>query len=164
MTSARDRTIADDAGADFALRCRASGCPRPWSVNLGTKLCSAHALCQSAKEWPRVTERLLEEESERALYGPPAAPESRSVTLGEALAALRRVREGHLFKRQVPKDWARRLEEAEKAGRPLSAYQRAAWRQAFGHQLLDAARRGEPVPSPAITEALQATGDLPVSA
>jgi hypothetical protein len=161
MTSARDRAIADDAGADFALRCRAYGCPRQWSVNFGTKLCSAHALAIDPREWPRITAALLADEADRARFGPPpAAHERPSMTKAEGLAALALVREGHLFARQLPRDWAHRLEQAERDGRPLSARQRSAWRQACGHQILDAAQRGEPVPRGAITEALEATGDI----
>ncbi len=163
VSTARDRAIADDAGAEFALRCRAHGCPMLWSVNFGTKLCSAHARCISPTEWPRVTEQLLEAETERAYYGaPPAAPAPAPLTREEAVAQWAEVREGRLFARQAPKDWARRLKALEEGGRPLSAYQRAAWRAAFGHEVLDAARAGASVPRGAITEALQATGDLPM--
>ena len=162
MTTPRDRAIAEDAGAEFALRCRARGCPMLWSVNFGTKLCSAHALAIDPRDWPRITEQLLAEETDRARFGPPPAPPAPPpVSRGEALETLAQVRDGKLFARTLPRDWAHRLEEAERAGRPLSAWQRACWRQACGHQILDAAARGEPVPRQAIAEALQATGDIP---
>jgi hypothetical protein len=162
MSTARDRAIADEAGAEFALRCRAHGCPMLWSVNFGRKLCSAHALATDPRDWPRVTEALLAEETDRARYGPPPAPNGpEPMDRPHAIEALAQVRDGRLFARTLPRDWAHRLEEAERAGRPLSAWQRTCWRQACGHQILDAAARGEPVPRQAIAEALQATGDLP---
>jgi hypothetical protein len=161
MTTARDQRLADEAGLEFALRCRARGCPCPWSVNFGTKLCSPHALCTSPNEWPLVTQRLLDDETDRARLGPPPVEARPSIPRGEALAALADIRSGRLFARHGAKAWARRLEAIEAAGGSLSTFQRQSWRQALGHVVLDAARDGAPVPRAGITDALQATGDLP---
>jgi hypothetical protein len=161
MTTARDQRIADEVGLEASLRCKARGCPCPWSVNFGTKLCSAHALCSSPSEWPFVTQHLLEDETERARFGPHAFTEPEPVTRAEAFAALEEVRTARLFARQGARGWALKLQAAEAAGQSLSAYQRQAWRTALAHRTLDAAVRGAPVPPSRITDALQTTGDLP---
>jgi hypothetical protein len=160
MPTSRDQRIADDVGLEQSLRCQARGCPYAWSVNFGAKLCSSHALCKSPREWPFVTQQLLDEQTERALH-PSRPSEGPTVTREDAVAALAEVRAGQLFKREGPKAWARRLQAAEGLGRPLSSFQRAAWRQALAHATLDLAARGEAIPRARITDALQATGDLP---
>jgi len=161
VTTARDQRIADEVGVEFALRCKARGCPCAWSVNFGTKLCSAHALCTSPNEWPFVTQHLLEDETERARLGPQPAESPAPVTRDEALAALAAIRSGRLFARDGTRGWAKRLEAIEAAGGSLSTFQRQAWRQALGHVVLNAVREGAPVPRAGIVDALQATGDLP---
>jgi hypothetical protein len=158
--SNRDQRIADDVGLEQSLRCKARGCPCPWSVNFGVKLCSAHALCKSPSEWPFVTQQLLDDETEQALHPRSTRPEP-TATREEAVAALAEIRAGRLFKADPAKAWARRLEEAEASGKSLSRFQRDCWRKALGHVVLDAARDGAAVPARGITDALQATGDLP---
>jgi hypothetical protein len=173
VTSSRDRRIADDAGAEFALRCRARGCPCAWSIDLGEhrKLCSAHALCASPAQWPLVTEQLVAEETERARGEWNTSPaESAGLTQAAAVAILKELRGGQLFRRSPTKAWAHALRDAERAGRSLSSFQRRAWRAALGegalgsvaaHYLLDQAAAGASVEPAAIAEALRTTGDLP---
>jgi hypothetical protein len=161
MTTARDQRIADEVGLEASLRCKARGCPCAWSVNFGTKLCSAHALCTNPSEWPFVTQHLLEDETERARLGPPSEHPMEPLSREEGLTALGQIRDGHLFARQSARGWAVALQCAEAAGKSLSTYQRQAWRTALAHRTLDAAVRGAPVPPSRITDALQTTGDLP---
>jgi hypothetical protein len=167
MTTARDRRLADDVVLEQALRCRAQGCPHPWAVTFGGKLCSAHALCKSPREWPIVTARLLAEETDRALQvalEPDRFDPAPAMDRAKGVAALRQIREGVLFERGDPKGWARRLSNSEARGRSLSPFQRAAWREALGaHAVLDQVARGANVPEQTITSALQHTGDLPTA-
>jgi hypothetical protein len=169
-----DRAVADDAGLEFALRCRAHGCPCAWSVDFGAarKLCSAHAhAAETPGQWRSITERLLVDEAERARSGSPPAPmHHRPADRAAALAALAEIRAGRLFKRAPGKAWAYRLMEAEHAGRSLSSFQRQAWREALGdatlgsaaaHAILDQAAVGVPVAADVIAEALETTGDIP---
>lgn len=126
--SFRDNRIADESTDERTLMCRASGCPHRWSVNFEVPLCSAHSRCTSPQEWPRVTQALLDAEADRAM-NPPQKPAERYATKEEGLAALEKLRQ---MGRGDPRRWAKVLKRREERGRPLSAFQRAAWREALG--------------------------------
>ena len=103
--------------------CKAKGCPNRWAVDMGSRLCSAHAWSQP-HQWPRITEEQYQKPS------PEPKPASRVYTLEEKMKALQDLRD--LFKQpQDMKAWAHKLKAREKAGERLTSQQREAWRTAL---------------------------------
>ena len=131
---ARDRRIADDVSTDDAsarlLMCAAVGCPNVWTVSNG-RLCSAHAW-SDPHAWPRITQEQIDAQTERALRNtidsqqPAPAP----LSLAQKAALIRRLR-GLFAAPRDPLGWADALRNRERDGEPLSAVQRAAWREAL---------------------------------
>jgi hypothetical protein len=133
MSYSRDKRIADEAAPANPPGCRAAGCPLPWSTDFGgAPLCTYHGRCSSAHEWPRVTQQLLDIETERALNGPRSPKPQRYATRADGVAALQKLRQ---MGRGDPKLWARRLQWREENGRTLTRFQREAWRIALGVSL-----------------------------
>jgi hypothetical protein len=129
MSFSRDQRIADETVQATPPGCRAQGCPLPWSCDVGgLPLCTYHARCKNSHEWPSITQRLCDLETERALRGPRPKPQ-RYATRADGVAALAKLR--HMG-RGDPKLWAKRLEWRESKGRALTLFQRCAWREALG--------------------------------
>ena len=106
--------------------CIAKGCPNRWAVDMGSRLCSAHAWSQP-HQWPRITEEQYQKPS------PEAKPAPRVYTLEEKMKALQDLR--NLLKQpQDMKAWAHKLKAREKAGERLTSQQREAWRTALRGQ------------------------------
>lgn len=103
--------------------CNAHGCPNRWAVDMGSRLCSAHAWSQP-HQWPKITEDQYRKPSK------PLPPTQRVYTLDEKIKALQDLR----FTLKQPQDmkaWAQRLKACEQAGEPLTSTQREAWRTAL---------------------------------
>jgi hypothetical protein len=106
--------------------CKAKGCPNPWSVDMGSKLCSAHAWSQP-HQWPRITEEQYQKPS------PEPKPAQRVYRLNEKMKVLQDLR--NLFNQpQDMKAWAHKLKAREKSGERLTSQQREAWRIALKGQ------------------------------
>lgn len=140
MSTARDRRVADDFARDQALMCQASGCPCVWTVDAGKGvLCGAHAW-SAQQDWPRITQRLLDDETDRAVYAaapkPPAPHVDKAAVLAKFRAFTRAMATGK-FDRH-PKQWALDLESREQRGEQLSPIQRRFWREALGRPATDA--------------------------
>lgn len=135
-TSKRDERVADDAANDRLLACTASGCPRRWSCNFGSRLCSAHDAAPPDR-WPEVTQSLLDADADTARFGAKPAPAPRVATREEGRAALARLRRPPREGRDLA--WAQRLEQREARGDDLTDFQRSAWRAALHGPIVGAA-------------------------
>lgn len=104
---------------DQGLRCFANGCPLRWTVQSGKGrgLCSVHAGA-APEAWPALTERLIAGED----LGP--GHDCLAHDVAEQLGAVPK----------GPLAWAHRLRILEEAGRPITLWQRKAWREALGTQ------------------------------
>jgi hypothetical protein len=119
---ARDQKIADEVmpPVDRALMCAAHGCPLRWSVSGDRgRACSRHYWAEP-REWPRITQWILDAEADRARYGAaaraeadPVAPEVRKASV----AALHAFVDHHAAD---PLAWARELQRRHRAGERLS--------------------------------------------
>lgn len=124
-----DKNEIDD-GFD-KLMCQAHGCPNAWCVDMGSKLCSAHAW-SDPRSWPEITDRLqvakLTKKPQKIVD---AMPRWSMSQIRMALEALKTV-----FKaRSDPRQWARTLRDREAAGEPLSKLQRSMWRSVIKVEL-----------------------------
>ena len=124
-----DQRIADEAGEDRALMCAAERCPCRWTVDAGNgRMCSAHAWVD-ASQWPRITERLLDADLERAHRGtPPVRPVV--LTREQRIAAVAKLK--NLNNPSAGRGWAHALKSREEAGECLTLAQRESWRAALG--------------------------------
>lgn len=138
MSTRRDQRIADEVDMASHLRCMAQGCPNPWSVDTGSRLCSAHAHAD-AMAWPRITQQILDADADRARAAamrdpaptrPPLTPEQRRA-VGQKLRQMLQQRGG--------KAWAHVLRDREQRGERLTDAQRAMWRAAIGPLEMDPA-------------------------
>jgi hypothetical protein len=125
-----DKRTVESAEHDAALMCTASGCPHRWSVDFGTRLCSAHNGAE-LHEWPEITQRLLDADTDAALRSqePRKQATHRHFSAAEKKAVGQRLRAA--LRNVGGKDWARRLQAREEAGRRLSDAQKAMWRAAL---------------------------------
>ena len=133
MSKNRDQRIADET-QQYAehLMCKAHGCPCRWSVDAGNgRLCSSHAWADHG-DWPRITQRLIDAEADRAYYGPPAEPKVVPMTREQKRGIGARFREFLSRKLQGGKSWAFALRKREESGAKLTDAQRAMWRAAIG--------------------------------
>lgn len=114
---------------DTSLDCQAFGCPNRWSVDQGSRLCSAHAWADPI-DWPSITRRIQSSQmTKQEPYHEPAEP----MTIEEKRYVLQRLAEG--FK--APKDhkaWAYHLKDREAAGEELSPLKKQLWRTALRHR------------------------------
>lgn len=134
-TTARDQRIADEVGLDRETRCIASRCPCRWTVDAGNgRLCSAHAWADPF-HWPRITDELLDRETERAIRADRAAPPApkRPLSRTEQLQLLHRMRAQlqRLAAGRGNLDWAHRLKARDEAGDRLTLAQRQSYRAAL---------------------------------
>lgn len=123
----RDQIAADQSADDRDLMCRATGCPNKWSVDMGSKLCSAHAWAEP-HQWPQITQEQQDHVIDRArragmLSAPPV-----QLSKADKIAALQEMREVFRSKPE-PKAWAHALRDREQAGERLTPFQRTAWRE-----------------------------------
>jgi hypothetical protein len=140
---ARDERIADEVASpmDRALMCPAAGCPLRWSVSGERgRGCSAHYWA-NPRDWPSITQRLVEDDADRARYGPADRPEAAPVqpeVRKAAVAALHAFADG---RGRDPRTWARELQRRHAAGERLSEFKVEAYRRALR---LDIASGGPP--------------------
>ena len=128
----RDEQIAAEVNVDRALMCPAAGCPNRWSVSGERgRGCSAH-YWSNPRDWPRITQALIEAETNRARYFAAARPERLEPASMEmrkaAVAAL------HAFVNERGRDaraWAAELQRQHHAGKRLSEVQVDAYRRAL---------------------------------
>lgn len=128
---ARDEKIADDVEqVERHLMCSADGCPRRWSV-MGDrgKACSAH-YSANPRDWPRITQQLLDAEVDRARYNDAVRPAPEPYTPEQRRAIADRMH-GMFDNRADPRAWARELQRRHKAGHRLTQAQVAAYRHAL---------------------------------
>ena len=125
-----DKRAANSVEEDAALMCTASGCPNRWSVDFGHRLCSAHNGAE-LHEWPEITQRLLDAETEAALRGqePRKQATHRHYSVAEKKAIGQRLRAA--LRNRGGKEWALRLQAREAAGKRLNAAQKTMWRAAL---------------------------------
>lgn len=131
---ARDQGVADEVETvDRVLMCPAAGCPNRWSVSGERgRGCSAHYWA-NPRDWPRITQELVEAETRRALQAAAARPTPLLETLPHemrktAVAAL------HAFVDERQRDhraWARDLERRHRAGERLPELKVDAYRRAL---------------------------------
>lgn len=128
----RDQRVADDYSVDQALMCAAAGCPNRWSVSLGNGrgTCSAHTWAP-ADQWPGITQREVDRETERAYQAAEDHPPVRSAPgkCPERLRGRLRAAVQSLAEQRPGRDWAERLRAREEAGGDLTEFQRHAWRR-----------------------------------
>ena len=125
----RDQKIAEDVNVDRALMCPAAGCPNRWSVSGERgRGCSAHYWA-NPRDWPRITQAILEAETDRARYAAAGRPEPSAelpyAVRKAAVAAL------HAFvdnRAADPRAWARELQRRHLAGERLSEVRVNAYR------------------------------------
>lgn len=119
----RDHHIAAETHTERALMCAAQGCPMRWSVDFGKRLCSAHFRADAnPHSWPRITQELIEAETERAYRSQLPKPEPQRVNKAAAIAALRRLAPS--LNRPMNRDWAHQLQERADRGDHLTPFQR----------------------------------------
>ena len=128
---ARDQRIADEVEqVERHLMCTANGCPRRWSVSGDRgKACSAHYWSEP-RDWPRITQRLIDDEIDRARYAdasrPAPAPNTREQR--EAIAeGLQRV----VAERGDGRAWARELQRRHQSGARVTPAEVEAYRRAL---------------------------------
>lgn len=127
----RDNAIADEANVDRSLMCPAQGCQNRWSVDGERgRACSAHYWADP-REWPRITQQLLDADAERALrYGrvrvPPSAPK---LTTQERRAAVQALQA--CCKQAPDRTWAAQLQARHQRGERLTLSQVQAYRSAL---------------------------------
>ncbi len=128
---AADTRAANSVEDDAALKCTASGCPMRWSVDFGTKLCSAHSGAE-LHEWPEITQRMLDADPEAAFRSqePRKQATHRHFSAADKKAVGQRLRAA--LRNQGGKEWARRLQAREEAGKRLNTAQKTMWRAALG--------------------------------
>lgn len=117
---ARDQHVADEVVlVDRALMCSAHGCPLRWSV-MGDRgrACSAHYWAEP-HDWPRITQRILDAEADRARYADAGRPARAPATLEERKTVVARLHDV-VESRTDPRAWARELQRRHQAGEPLS--------------------------------------------
>lgn len=127
-----DKHAADSVEENTALKCSASGCPNRWSVDFGHRLCSAHNGAE-LHEWPEITQRIVDAETDAAFRGqePRRQATHRHFSVAEKKAVGQRLRA--VLRNVGGKDWARRLQAREEAGRKLTDAQKAMWRAALNY-------------------------------
>ena len=109
------------------LQCTAFECPNRWSVDIGRKLCSAHAWAEP-HEWAKITQGLYSASISRIKpYQEPIKP----LTEQEKREAIQRI---HNLPPVDPKKWAYKLKAREESGEHLSLVQKKAWREALKMQ------------------------------
>lgn len=134
VTNRRDQRIADEAAwpVDSHLMCPAVGCPNRWSVSGERgRGCTWHYWADP-HDWPRITERLVRAETDRALYAACQRPESAPPpTYAERKAANEALAAFVQGRAVDPKAWARELQRRheEKDGKPLRPDQIDAYRR-----------------------------------
>ena len=125
-----DRAL-DDMAAEKHLMCQAHECPNRWTVDRGSRLCSAHAWA-APEDWAAVTQKMID-----LLVTPRVAEKNAPAPVsdaqkGEILARLRRRNETKSFKA-----WAYALQRRHEAGEPLSKQQIDSYRTALRLNLKD---------------------------
>jgi hypothetical protein len=138
---ARDQYVADEPehNVDRALMCPAAGCPNRWSVSGDRgRGCSAHYWADP-REWPRITQALVDAETDRARYAaaarpPPAEPPTTEMRKAAVAALQAFVDDRH----RDPRAWARELQRRHERGERLPDVKVAAYREALR---LDACER-----------------------
>ena len=129
---------------DHRLMCTAHGCPNRWSVDDGTRMCSAHYHAPFA-DWPAVTQAQQWAETDRAQAAansdlmPPKVRDPGAPLLAPVHAALsaeqkQRVREG--FAKLIRADrggraWALDLQVRDDRGDSITPTQRTMYRDAL---------------------------------
>lgn len=132
--NARDNAIAEETISRSSLQCGARGCPSRWSVDAGSgRLCSAHAWVER-RDWPRITQELIDDQVRRAVEAQNPQPELPTWTRGQKLNLLQGLREAMAKLQEAALDskaWARRLRWREARGDRLTPFKREAWRNAL---------------------------------
>jgi hypothetical protein len=131
-TMTRDQRLADEVNVDHALMCPAAGCPNRWSVSGDRgRGCSAHYWA-APREWPRITQALLEAETDRARYAAAAKPPPAEPPTFEMRKAAVAVLHAFVDERQCdPLAWARELRRRHTVGERLPAHKVDAYRRAL---------------------------------
>lgn len=126
LNSFKTDKLVDDLAAEKSLMCQAHECPNRWSVDTGSKLCSAHAWADPS-EWRHITHQ----EISKVITRQHATPkEVRPISEAEKRQILQNLRDV-LKSPKDPKAWAHKLREREQNGEQLSGYQKQAWREAL---------------------------------
>lgn len=120
----RDEQVAAEVNVDRSLMCPAAGCPNRWSVSGERgKGCSSHYWA-NPRDWPRITQELVEAETDRARWAAaakPERPEARPGDLGPvrkaAVAALQAFVDNRASDSRA---WARELHRRHLAGERLA--------------------------------------------
>ena len=109
------------------LMCQAHRCPNRWSVDRGSRLCSAHAW-EEPHKWPQITESLFYKTNSKQTDNLPPI----KFTEAEKREVIQNLRQLSSTN-QDQKQWAKVLRQKEQAGENLSKIQREAWRTALKH-------------------------------
>ena len=107
------------------LLCSAFECPNRWSIDMGRKLCSAHAW-SDPHDWARITQ---EQHSARLTAIKPHYEPIKRFARHEKEEAIKRL---HRLPKVDAKAWAYKLREMEQSGERLSPLQKQMWRNALG--------------------------------
>ena len=114
---------------DTRLACQAHNCPRNWSVDgANGRLCGAHAWAD-VMEWGSITAGIVSNQlmARARRHEEPPMP----MTDAEKRRTILRFKDIMGNADKNPKGWARRLQQQESEGKPLSAIQKKAWREAL---------------------------------
>ena len=127
---ARDEKLAAEVNVDRAQMCPAAGCPNRWTVSGERgRACSAHYWSEP-RDWPGITQRMQEAETERARRNAYAATRPPPPTLAQKLAALLAAR-ACLSAERPRLAWAHQLRERHRGGARLTPEQIADYRRAL---------------------------------
>jgi hypothetical protein len=126
-----DRKVADDFLSDTGLSCSAHGCPNRWSIDVGSRLCTAHAGAQP-HDWERVSYEQRSAVTERARRGPAKPAQIRPFTHDEKIATLKSL--ASVFKAKPARGWIADLQAKKDAGQYVTHAQRTMLKDAQGIQ------------------------------
>lgn len=129
MKFAKPHSDQTDNLHDDRLACQAHNCPANWSVDgQNGRLCGAHAWAD-VLHWGAITAKLTSDRlmAKAKRYEEPPAP----MTEAEKRRTVLRFKDIMGNANKDPKGWAKRLQQQEAEGKPLSAIQKKAWREAL---------------------------------
>lgn len=129
MKFAKPNADQMDNSADSRLACQAHNCPRNWSVDGPSgRLCSEHAWAD-VMDWGAITARIVSGQlmARAKRYEEPPAP----MTDEQKRRTILRFKDIMGNANKDPRGWAKRLQQKEAEGKPLSAIQKKAWREAL---------------------------------
>jgi hypothetical protein len=118
-----EQRVAEEVSRPAPEMCIAKGCPYQWSIQMGGRRCCSWHIRAEPVDWPRITEKLKDDEIEMA-----RRPQRDFLPVD--VPAVRAKLQAFEMGKIDPRAWAHRLRERERRGSKwLTVFQRFAWRQ-----------------------------------